>query len=177
MKISEALIKLRDDLKLWCTNNFNKKLNKNVGIPNKLLGTDESGNIVTVTVEPERYTFNVNGLTATSIDVSNIIVKDRLYLILLKDIIEYDPMMFNYETGELQPGKTSFDLLCGHLLITDHQLGNNQEFAEKTYTICKNDDYTVGYSVTNNTLYFEGLKYIREEYTVHGYKVDIIRLT
>lgn len=28
MTILEALIQLRDDIKLWCINNFNQKLNK-----------------------------------------------------------------------------------------------------------------------------------------------------
>ncbi len=29
MTILEALIQLRDDIKVWCINNFNQKLNKN----------------------------------------------------------------------------------------------------------------------------------------------------
>lgn len=48
MTILEALKQLRDDLKLWCINNFNNKLNKNLGTENtgKVLAVDENGNIV-----------------------------------------------------------------------------------------------------------------------------------
>lgn len=53
MTILEALIQLRDDLKLWCINNFNAKLNKN-------LGTEESGKVLTVGSD--------GNISATSID-------------------------------------------------------------------------------------------------------------
>ena len=48
MTILEALKQLRDDLKLWCINNFNNKLNKNLGTENtgKVLAVDENGDIV-----------------------------------------------------------------------------------------------------------------------------------
>lgn len=53
MTILEALVKLRNDLKLWCTNNFNKKLNKNLGSNenNKFLATDENGEIITASAD------------------------------------------------------------------------------------------------------------------------------
>lgn len=52
MTILEALVKLRDDLKLWCINNFNNKLNKNLGSEKsgRFLTVNESGDIVTTDV-------------------------------------------------------------------------------------------------------------------------------
>ena len=52
MTILEALIQLRDDLKLWCTNNFNHKLNKNLGTDEsgKFLSVNNNGDIVTNTI-------------------------------------------------------------------------------------------------------------------------------
>lgn len=49
MTILEALVQLRDDIKLWCINNFNAKLNKNLGTDEagKILKIDEEGNVVT----------------------------------------------------------------------------------------------------------------------------------
>ena len=48
MTILEALIQLRDDLKLWCINNFNHKLNKNLGTEEngKFLKVDSNGDII-----------------------------------------------------------------------------------------------------------------------------------
>lgn len=52
MTILEALKQLRDDLKLWCTNNLNKKLNKNLTADEggKFLVTDEYGEITTTDI-------------------------------------------------------------------------------------------------------------------------------
>lgn len=52
MTILEALVKLRDDLKLWCTNNLNRKLNKNLGVEESgnFLTIDENGEIIPVDI-------------------------------------------------------------------------------------------------------------------------------
>lgn len=52
MTILQALIQLRDDIKLWCINNFNAKLNKNLGTEEsgKFLSVDENGDIGTVDI-------------------------------------------------------------------------------------------------------------------------------
>lgn len=52
MTILEALRRLRDDLKEWSINNFNMKLNKNLGADNgnKFLITDNDGDITTVDI-------------------------------------------------------------------------------------------------------------------------------
>lgn len=58
MTILEALIKLRDDLKLWCINNFNNKLNKNLGAEDygRFLFVDENGDIDTSDIEISNIT-------------------------------------------------------------------------------------------------------------------------
>ena len=58
MTILEALIKLRDDLKLWCINNFNNKLNKNLGAEDygRFLFVDENGDIDTSNIEVSNIT-------------------------------------------------------------------------------------------------------------------------
>jgi hypothetical protein len=50
MTIIEAMIQLRNDLKLWVTNNLRVKMDKNLGTDNagKVLAVDEEGNIVPV---------------------------------------------------------------------------------------------------------------------------------
>lgn len=52
MTILEALRRLRDDLKTWSINNFNMKLNKNLGAENgnKFLMTDNNGEVTTVDI-------------------------------------------------------------------------------------------------------------------------------
>ncbi len=67
MTILEALVKLRDDIKLWCTNNFNKKLNKNLGTKqaDKFLVTNESGEITTADIVTTTDELNyVSGVTS-----------------------------------------------------------------------------------------------------------------
>lgn len=53
MTILEALIQLRNDLKLWVTNNLRVKLNKNLGTDEsgKFLTVDETGDIVTTSID------------------------------------------------------------------------------------------------------------------------------
>lgn len=48
MTIIQVIQKLRDDLKLWVTNNLNVKMDKNLGADNvgKVLTVDEEGNII-----------------------------------------------------------------------------------------------------------------------------------
>jgi hypothetical protein len=48
MNIIEALVQLRDDIKLWVANNLRTKLDKNLGTDNsgKVLSVDSDGNIV-----------------------------------------------------------------------------------------------------------------------------------
>ena len=51
MTIIEALVQLRNDLKLWVANNLRVKLNKNLGKEenaNKILATDSEGNVITI---------------------------------------------------------------------------------------------------------------------------------
>lgn len=61
MTILDVLKQLRDDLKLWCTNNFNYKLNKNLGEEesSKLLSVDTNGDIVTIDNTLSGVTSNV----------------------------------------------------------------------------------------------------------------------
>ena len=53
MTIIEALVKLRNDLKLWVTNNLRVKMDKNLGAEekDKLLSVDENGDIVTTEID------------------------------------------------------------------------------------------------------------------------------
>ena len=50
MNIIEAMIQLRDDIKLWVTNNLRVKMDKNLGADNagKVLAVDDNGDIVPV---------------------------------------------------------------------------------------------------------------------------------
>lgn len=67
MTILEVLKQVRDDLKTWCTNNFNMKLNKNLGSVNggKFLFTETNGEITTVTIDATKEELNhVAGTTA-----------------------------------------------------------------------------------------------------------------
>jgi hypothetical protein len=49
MNILQALTRLRDDIKTWCINNLNTKLNKNLGTveKDKILIVNANGDIVT----------------------------------------------------------------------------------------------------------------------------------
>lgn len=53
MTILEALIQLRNDLKLWVTNNLRVKLNRNLGADekDKFLTVDDAGDIVTTSID------------------------------------------------------------------------------------------------------------------------------
>ena len=53
MTILEALVQLRDDIKLWCINNFNHKLNKNLGAEEsgKYLAVDANGDIIATSID------------------------------------------------------------------------------------------------------------------------------
>ena len=64
MTILEALIQLRDDLKLWCINNFNHKLNKN-------LGTEENGKFLTVNSSGDIVTTSNYGVRSVSTGSTN----------------------------------------------------------------------------------------------------------
>lgn len=66
MTILDALVKLRDDLKTWCINNFNNKLNKSLGVErhDMFLATNGNGDITTVDIgvkpsELKRVTSNI----------------------------------------------------------------------------------------------------------------------
>jgi hypothetical protein len=50
MNIIEALVQLRNDLKLWVANNLRVKLDKNLGVEKsgKVLSVDTNGDIVTI---------------------------------------------------------------------------------------------------------------------------------
>ncbi len=50
MNIIEALVQLRNDLKLWVANNLRIKLDKNLGADNsgKILSVDANGDIITI---------------------------------------------------------------------------------------------------------------------------------
>lgn len=54
MNIIEALVKLRNDLKLWVANNLRVKLDKNLGEENanKILSIDENGDVVPTSIIP-----------------------------------------------------------------------------------------------------------------------------
>lgn len=64
MTILEAMKQLRDDLKLWVTNNLRVKMDKNLGTEEsgKLLAVDEEGNVVASekTLEDIKETFVIN---------------------------------------------------------------------------------------------------------------------
>lgn len=64
MTILEAMKQLRDDLKLWVTNNLRVKMDKNLGTEEsgKLLAVDEEGNVVASdkTLEDIKETFYIN---------------------------------------------------------------------------------------------------------------------
>lgn len=74
MTILEALIQLRNDIKLWCANNFNKKLNKNLGSEEngKFLTVDANGDVSTVkvdaTVDELNYMSGVKSNVQTQLD-------------------------------------------------------------------------------------------------------------
>ena len=72
MTILQALIQLRDDIKLWCINNFNHKLNKNLGTEEsgKFLTVDANGDIVTVasTYTHPTHTAKSSGLYKVTVD-------------------------------------------------------------------------------------------------------------
>lgn len=53
MTIIEALVQLRNDLKLWVTNNLRVKMDKNLGTEEsgKLLSVDGNGDIVTTEID------------------------------------------------------------------------------------------------------------------------------
>lgn len=73
MTILEALVKLRDDIKLWSINNFNKKLNKNLGSEEsgKFLITDENGEITTADITATAAELNImDGVTATTTEIN-----------------------------------------------------------------------------------------------------------
>ena len=61
MTIIEALVQLRNDLKLWCINNFNHKLNKNLGTEEsgKFLTIDSAGDVVTAEISGVNYISNL----------------------------------------------------------------------------------------------------------------------
>lgn len=73
MTILEALVQLRDDLKLWCINNFNNKLNKNLGTEeaSKFLMTDSTGAISTTSISGGASTIISSDLTASMALVSD----------------------------------------------------------------------------------------------------------
>lgn len=77
MTILDALIKLKNDLMAWCVNNFNQKLNKNLGNnkANGVLVTDESGNITIAQNSPTNeqlsYLNSVTSDIQTQIDTIN----------------------------------------------------------------------------------------------------------
>jgi hypothetical protein len=54
MNIIDALVKLRNDLKLWVANNLRVKLDKNLGEENanKILSIDENGDVVPTSIIP-----------------------------------------------------------------------------------------------------------------------------
>ena len=64
MNIIEAMIQLRDDIKLWVTNNLRVKMDKNLGTEEsgKLLAVDEEGNVVASekSLEDIKETFYIN---------------------------------------------------------------------------------------------------------------------
>lgn len=64
MTIIEAMIQLRNDLKLWVTNNLRVKMDKNLGTDNagKVLAVDEEGNVVASekSLENIKETFYIN---------------------------------------------------------------------------------------------------------------------
>ncbi len=74
MTIIQALIRLRDDLKTWVSNNLRTKLNKNLGTlhSNKLLVVNEEGEIVAKSDDfiNERIVEAVEELDATAIGIT-----------------------------------------------------------------------------------------------------------
>ena len=64
MTILETLIQLRNDIRLWCINNFNNKLNKNLGSEEngKSLVVNASGDIVTTS--PRASQSDLNNLSS-----------------------------------------------------------------------------------------------------------------
>ena len=58
MTILQALIQLRNDLKLWVTNNLNVKMNKNLGEKEsgKFLSVDSNGDVITTKIEVSNIT-------------------------------------------------------------------------------------------------------------------------
>ena len=65
MTILEALVQLRDDIKTWCINNFNTKLNKNLGTTEggKILITNTNGEIATEEMTTVRTNLEVYSKT------------------------------------------------------------------------------------------------------------------
>lgn len=73
MTIIQVIQKLRDDLKLWVTNNLNVKMNKNLGAEEsgKILAVDENGDIITIENIPGvSKVFQVAASTSSNLDTN-----------------------------------------------------------------------------------------------------------
>lgn len=58
MTILEALVRLRNDIKLWVTNNLNTKMNKNLGVEESgnFLSVDSNGDVIPTNIEVSNVT-------------------------------------------------------------------------------------------------------------------------
>ena len=73
MTIIQVIQKLRDDLKLWVTNNLNVKMDKNLGAEEsgKILSVDENGDIITIENIPGiSKVFQVAASTSSGLDTN-----------------------------------------------------------------------------------------------------------
>lgn len=73
MTIIQVIQKLRDDLKLWVTNNLNVKMDKNLGAEEsgKILAINENGDIITIENNPGvSKVFQIAASTSTNLDTN-----------------------------------------------------------------------------------------------------------